>query len=592
MARRCPGAMSIRFGSDPVGDEIARVLSLLEAGSWERAESSFVDVKEEAGRRDRAGNLLPGSAHSDAAAQQVAAEAACMANTPGGGGLIVGVADDGELIGTAIEEAWLRHRVYELTDRTLTIEARAVEVAGTRILVITAPQAIEPIRWRGRVLWRVDDHCVEVDPATWHAKRMIRTNFDWSAQSSHIEWSESREASVEVARRFLRASGEVHAVELAGRPTPELLRRLNVVTGDGLLTNAGVIAFVGRGEPGLDYLRRDVAGGDSRQRVLEGSRGLLEELQEVFTHIAANNAVSHLPRGVAVGQVRDVPEQAVREAVVNGLAHREWGLSAPTTVEHVGRTLRVTSPGGFFGGVNASNIITHPSQSRNRALTELFAAIRVAEREGVGVDRMVREMVRMGHGAPDIEEIPGPFVRVSLVGDAADVAWIQWLGSMSPPELTEDLNALLLLRHLVDEGWVDVASAAPILQLNRAETQGAISRLGQASLGGGAIIALVPGAPDDDPPAWALSMDARHALQALDEQVRTSRVWPTRERIARSYSRLRGRISTTELGGLVGASPTNVGNVLKELERAGRLRPSRENRRGPGFYYLHCDPPA
>jgi len=95
----------------------------------------------------------------------------------------------------------------------------------------------------------------------------------------------------------LRASGEAHAGELAGRPTPELRRSLNVVTGDGLLTNAGVVAFVGRGEPGLNYVRRDVAGGDSRQRVLEGSRGLLEELQEVFTHIAANNAVSHLPRG-------------------------------------------------------------------------------------------------------------------------------------------------------------------------------------------------------------------------------------------------------------------------------------------------------
>ena len=578
--------MAISFGPSPVDDEVARVLAALSAGTWDDDESALIDLKEESGRRDKTGSLLPGQPRNDKAAEQVAGEAACMANTPGGGALVLGAANDGSLVGTALDVEWLRHRVYELTDRTLTLDVRPVEISGIRLLAITAPQAIEPIRWRGRVTWRVDDKCVEVDPATWHARRMIRTNFDWSAQPSHLSASDAREASVEIARRFLRDSSEAHAAELASRPTPELLRRLNVVTGEGLLTNAGVLAFVGRGEPGLDYIRRDIAGGDSRQRVYEGERGLLEELQEVFTHIAANNAIRHLPKGAAVGQVRDLPEQAVREAVVNGLAHREWGLTQPTTIEHVGRTLRVTSPGGFFGGVTSANIITHPSQSRNRALTELFAVTRVAEREGVGVDRMVREMLRLGHRGPDIEEIEGPFVRVSLVGDAADAAWMEWLSSMRPPELAEDLNALLLLRHLVDEGWVDVRTAVPLLQLNRAETHGAIKRLTEARIQGANAVSLIPGVSDDEPPAWGLSVWARSALQKRDSAVRGSRPWPSRARVARSYARERGRISTTELGGLVGASPTNVGGVLKELETAGDLRPSRANRRGPGFYYF------
>lgn len=578
--------MSITYGQSPVEREVERVLGLLDAGAWNDDESSLVDLKEEMGRRDRSGTLLPGMPNNDRAAQQVAGEAACMANTPGGGALILGAADDGSLPGTTLDVEWLRHRVYELTDRTLTIDVRPVEVQGSRVLVITAPQAIEPIRWRGRITWRVDDNCVEIDLATWHAQRMIRTNFDWSAQASNLPASAAREASVEVARRFLRDSGEVHAAELAVQSTPDLLRRLNVVTGDGLLTNAGVLTFVGRGEAALDYIRRDAAGGDSRQRVHEGERGLLEELQEVFTHIAANNSVRHLPKGIAVGQIRDLPESAIREAVVNGLAHREWGLAQATTVEHTGGTLRVTSPGGFFGGVTAANIITHPSQSRNRALTELLAAVRIAEREGIGVDRMVKEMVRVGHRSPEIEQIDGPFVRVSLVGDAADPAWMEWLAIIEPTGLTDDLNVLLLLRRLIDEGWVDVQTAAPILQLNDAETDGAIRRLMKAEIKGMAVARLVPGVPDDAMPAWCLSLSARLALQSIDRSARMSRQWPSRDRIARSYARSRGRISTTELGGLLGASPTNVGGVLKDLEKTGVLRPSRENRRGPGFYYL------
>lgn len=107
--------------------------------------------------------------------------------------------------------------------------------------------------------------------------------------------------------------------------------------------------------------------------------------------------------------MRDLPELAVREAIVNGVAHREWALPEPTVVEHVGRTTRVTSSGGLVGGVTPRNIITHPSQS--------------------------------------------------------------------PNETADDVNALLLPRHLVDKGWLDVRTAAPLLQLDGSETPAAIGRL-------------------------------------------------------------------------------------------------------------------
>jgi ATP-dependent DNA helicase RecG len=581
--------VTIAFGPDSVADEVARALTLLQSGTWDNDETARVELKEEAGRRDRQGRLLPGEARNQEAAKQVAGESACLANTPGSGALILGAADDGTLIGTNLDIEWLRHRAYELTNRQLTVDARAVEVNGVRLLVITAPEAIEPIRWRDKIRWRVGDHCVEIDPATWHSKRMLRQRFDWSAQPSLVESTQAREASVDVARRFLRDSAEAHATELARQPTPELLRRLNVVTGDGYLTNAGVLAFVGRNEACLDYVRRDLHGGDSRQRVNQGGRGLLEELQETLTNVAATNTVHHLRRGAAAGQIRDIPEQAVREAIVNGLAHREWGLAQPTVVEHVGNTLRVTSPGGFFGGVNSRNIITHPSESRNRALAELFAAIRAAEREGVGVDRMVREMLRLGHEAPEINEIEGPYVRTALVGDAADAAWINWLDSIEPDDTSDDVNALLLLRHLVDEGWIDVIRATPLLQLDRRETQGALGRLSNTVISGGPVLAQIPGVPDDQEPGWSLTAHAREALQDWDRRLGKVRTWPTRDKIARTYSRDRGRISTTELGAIVGAHATNVGNVLKHLEAAGYLRPSRPNRRGPGFFYVRTD---
>lgn len=579
--------VTISSNLDPVRAEIDSLIQRMVAGERiDRShENKHVDLKEEPGRRGPGGSILPGYAESSAAAKQLAAEAACMANTPGGGGLIVGVADDGTLIGTQLDAEWLRHRIYEHSGRLLTADVIPVEVGGVRLLLIIAPEAVEPIRIDKKITWRVKDNCVEVDASTWHARRMYSLNYDWSYAPSTQGIEDARPQALNVARDFLLASGDPQANDLANATDAQLLRRLNVVSDDGMLTNAGVLGFIGRGTPCLDYQHREYAGGDSTARVRRPDRSLLEELAEVFSTMEARNSTRHVQAGLVVRQVREIPALAAREAVVNGVAHREWGQTDPTVVEHIGRTLRVTSPGGFFGGVNESNIITHPSRSRNPSLTQLLADLRVAEREGIGVDRMVREMVKVGHQPPAIREISGPSVRASLVGDALDESWMAWLSAISPPEESNDVSSLLLLHHLVAVGWVDEVRAVPLIQLPVEESRGAISKLSQATIQKKPLLVKVAGTPEGSPAAWRLGVEALHLLAEADEQRGHHRTTISRAEIAKSYAEHRGRISTTELGSLVNASPSNVGDVLKRLVVEGELEPSNQTGMGRGFFY-------
>lgn len=579
--------MTITFGNDPVRDEVAALIARMDAGDVidRNHEGKHVDLKEEAGRRDHTGQVRPGWPQNDPAARKLADEAACMSNTPGGGALIVGVSDDGTLVGAELDAEWLRQRIYEITRRLLTADVYEARARAMRLLVIVCPAAVEPVRMNDRIYWRVNDNCVEVDAATWHARRMQTLNYDWSGDESAARGSAVRPQALAVARDFLLVSGDPAAEELGRTPDAQLLRRLNVVTHDGMLTNAGVLAFVSRGNPSLDYIHRDYAGGDSTARVRRSDRSLLEELAEIFLTIEANNATRHVQAGLVVRQVRDIPALAAREAVVNGVAHREWGLAAPTVVEHIGRTIRVTSPGGFFGGVNESNIITHPSQSRNPALTQLLADLRVAEREGVGVDRMIREMVRVGHQPPAIREITGPFVRTSLVGDALDESWIGWLSGIEPAEDSSDVSSLLLLRQLITVGWVDENTAVPLVQLPVEEARGAILKLARAKVNGKPLLQAVGGTPDGTIVAWRLGSAALEDLHNRDRAIGHIRAAPTRTEVGKSYAEARGRISSTELGSLVGASGTNVGGTLKALAADGVLTPSSSVGRGRGFYY-------
>jgi ATP-dependent DNA helicase RecG len=575
--------MAVRFlGPDPVELELSRVLAALARGHSPRdVERRLVDCREEAGRRRADGTIQPGADRSEPAAQSLAEEAACFANSPGGGALVVGFDDRGTAIGTALDAEWLRRRIYELTDNRLTVTVREAEVNGVRVLVLLVPEALEPVIHRGRLRWRVGDGCVPVDTASWWAGRLTRMGYDWSGQPSNHPRDAARPAAVDVARRFLRASRETGADELAALPDGDLLRRLNAVTGESHLTNAAALLFVGHGAPAIDYIRRDQPGGDSRLRIREADRSVLEELAAVEQAIAAHNPLLHLPAGLAVGQVPALPPLTVREAIVNGLAHRDWATDDPTTVEHVGTALVVTSPGGFVGGVTADNIITHPSAPRHRALAELLAKLRVAEREGIGVDRMVRDMLRVGRARPAIAEIAGPMVRTALVGGAPDASWMAFLDELRPETASSDLDVLLLLDQLVREGWVDARRAASVLQKTPLEAEHALEQFDGVTFAGGPIVVPVAGAVGS--PARRLSDRIRRELAS-----RLGGWLPpaARPQMVVSWARHRGRVSTTEVSDLVGIAVNVAGELLKTLEEQGQLAPGRASRIGRGFFYV------
>ena len=585
--------MVSRFlGPDPLDEQIEEALALLERGrSPTCVETSQVDIKEEPGRRSPQGRVLPGHDENDEAARYLAGEMACMANTPGGGAIILGIADDGTRIGTRLRPEWLRFRIWELTEQKLTVAVRVAELGGRRLLVLSTHEAIEPIRHQGRIRWRVDDNCVEVDPTTWHNRRLHGLGYDWSAQPSGHTLSDVSPIAVEIARRYLRRSAHRDATDLADTTDEDLIRRLNLVDGSGRLTNAGSLLFVATADIGIDYIRRDVSGGDSTNRIY-GSGPLLCQIADVEQAAADANRIRHVPLGFVVRRIRSIPSLVIREAIVNGVVHRDWHSLQPTTVEHIGDQMIVTSPGGFIGGVSATNIITHPAVPRYRSLAEAMASLRLAEREGIGVDRMIRDMLAIGRPAPEFYEVPGPYVRVSLVGGEPDHVMIGFLDSTEPKASDEDVDLLLILERLVNRGWVDARSVAPVLQRSVTESGAALHRVEQVTSSGSPIIARVRGVPADHAPAYRLSDHCRKVLVHLLGPTRTP---DGRESVILDWARSRGRVSSTEVADLTGITVVYSGKLLGSLADNGLLVGSRSKRIGRGFHYLplnhDTDPP-
>ncbi len=571
------------LGPHPLEHQLQRVMDRLAAGDPpSQIELTQIDIKEEPGRRATGGAIAPGAPENEKAARYLAGEMACLANTPGGGAIVLGIADDGMRIGTEIDAEWLRHRLWQLTGGRLTTSVRTGHLDGTRLLILTTHEAIEPIRYEGRLRWRVDANCVDIDPTSWHAERLQRTGVDWSAQPSGHTSEDVSSVAMTIARRYLRAAGDDATEDLATATDDDLLRRLNLLDGEGRLTNAGSLLFVSTPTTGIDYQRRDVPGGDSTSRVTS-RRALLEQVWDVDQSSQASNRTLHVPDGFAHGQVRAIPPRALREAIINGIVHRDWLSDQPTVVEHIGDTVTVTSPGGFIGGVAPSNIITHPAVPRYRSLAEAMSALRLAEREGIGVDRMVRDMLANGLPEPEISEIAGPYVRVTLLGGEPDTNMLELLTSIEPPAVSSDVDAVLIIDHLAKRGWIDAPTATPVLQRPPRESEAALQRLAKARVATEPVVITISGVPGDAAPAYRLSNSARARLPRRTKHLQT----PTgRVQMIMEWAHDRGRVSSTEVADMTGLSVVRAGQVLTSLEEEGLLDPGRAVKAGRGFFYV------
>lgn len=262
----------------------------------DRAERQAVDFKEEAGRRGRGGVLLAAEPRNLAAADSLADEVACMANSPGGGALVVGVEDaTGSLLGTALDHEWLRHRIWERVDIAPVVEPR--DVSGFRLLVLLVAEAREPVEdISGRIRWRTGGHCTPVDRAEWWLHRQATGGHDPLAVASTRTQHDVAPASLARVRRLLADGDDGNVTD----SDHDLLTRLGAVRPDGALTQAAALVFCPSQRPVVTVSVLDVEGGDVVVPAPDLSGlSLLEQLMVVEDRLDAVNTAVTLRNGFA-----------------------------------------------------------------------------------------------------------------------------------------------------------------------------------------------------------------------------------------------------------------------------------------------------
>ena len=161
---------------------------------------------------------------------------------------------------------------------------------------------------------------------------------------------------------------------------------------------------------------------DSRDVFLEReefSGSILKQLEDAYAFLAAHDKFKTAYEGVRRIDFDDYPKQALREAIVNAVAHREYALSGPTLVNVMPSSVEITSLGGLVAGITQEDLEANVSMPRNKLLAALMYRLGVIEAWGTGIGRM-RSSYAGSAAEPEISITPNTFT-VSLPNRNAQV---------------------------------------------------------------------------------------------------------------------------------------------------------------------------
>ena len=139
---------------------------------------------------------------------------------------------------------------------------------------------------------------------------------------------------------------------------------------------------------------------------------ILKQLEDVYQFIDLVNKTKATFSGLDRTDRRDYPEEAVREALLNSIVHRDYSFSGSNLVNVYEDRIEFVSLGGLVSGLELKSIFLGVSQSRNPNLAAVFYRMRLIESYGTGIGKIERAYKACPF-QPEFETAKGVF-RVTL----------------------------------------------------------------------------------------------------------------------------------------------------------------------------------
>ncbi len=362
---------------------------------------------------------------------------AALANE-GGGSIVLGVTDSDprRIVGSQAFLDLERTKAGLIERLRLRIDCTELLEPQGRVLVFTAPPHPigVPIAVDGAYWMRAGEDLVPMTPD------MLRRIFDEAGPDFSAEICPGatlgdldEDATSEFRTRWHRRTN-LDSVLQAG--TKQLLLDAELLTENGLTYAAlillGTRAAIGRhlaqAEIVFEYRSTEAAGPASQRE--EFRNGFLSFYDRIWELVNLRNDRQHYQDGLFMVDIPTFNEGAIREAVLNAVAHRDYRLAGSIFIRQYPQRIDLVSPGGFPPGITEENILDR-QQPRNRRLADALSRCGLVERAGQGANRIFEACIREGKALPDFTNTDAWQVSLTLHGQVREPGFVQFLERVS-----------------------------------------------------------------------------------------------------------------------------------------------------------------
>ena len=304
-----------------------------------------------------------------------------------GGKLYIGIQDDGQIIGVEDADAvalQISNMVRDAIkpDLTMFLHYETLKENGEEVVCVSVQRGTERPYYIAKKGMRPEGVYVRQGyssvPATDTAiRRMIK-----ETDGDHFEDMRSlnQDLTFEAAKREFSSRQMEFGVQQ--------MRTLKLMDKEGIYSNLALLLS----DQCVHTIKVAVFQGTD-QNIFKDRRefigSILQQMNEVYDYIDIHNQTHATIEKLLRVDIRDYPEIAVREALLNLIVHREYSFHASGLISIFDDRIEFVSVGGLVPGVELEDVMVGISVCRNEELADVFYRLHLIEAYGTGLTKIM-----------------------------------------------------------------------------------------------------------------------------------------------------------------------------------------------------------
>jgi ATP-dependent DNA helicase RecG len=339
-----------------------------------------------------------------------------------GGRLLIGVTDDGDLRGWNGKDAELNALASKISDLVkIQPSVEQISVNNCNVVVIAVIPSGLPIAYHGRYFKRVAGTTREMNADELGRLFLTKMGITWDSIEGAFNWDEF---DLETINDFINNARPRLPHLNQNEPVSRVFEKLELLH-DGKPTRGALMLF-GK-NPQRHFVSAQVHIGRFREggiiaddklltgnlfRLLNKAMELLSFYLKVRLEINHHDIVRDASRDLRRKEIWDYPLDALREALLNALIHRDYfDASGDIMVRVHDNRIIISNPGELPAGMTVDELKVkgHRSVPRNPLMAKALYYSGLIEKWGTGTTRMIEVCLENGLPEPEFKSGKGWF---------------------------------------------------------------------------------------------------------------------------------------------------------------------------------------